>query len=64
MATAVRSNAEAVEDAHRILRSLIAERRRLHGQPDAAPLAEANRIAIQYWRGVIADKLGHERASR
>ena len=57
MTTVARSDGEIVEQAHRILHSLIAERQQLEGRADATELAEADRIAIGYWRGVIADKL-------
>jgi hypothetical protein len=57
VATVSRPEGEVVEQAHRILHSLIAERQQLQGRADATELAEANRIAIGYWRCVIADKL-------
>jgi hypothetical protein len=57
VATVSRPEGEIVEQAHRILHSLIAERQQLQGRADAAELAAANRIAIGYWRCVIADKL-------
>jgi hypothetical protein len=35
---------------HAILESLIGERKRLQHEPHAAPLMEANRMAISYWQ--------------
>lgn len=53
------TEAKVLEEAQRVLHSLIDERRQLRERSDSDPLAEANRLAIQYWRGVIEEKLRH-----
>jgi hypothetical protein len=57
MAIPAGSDTQLIEEAYRVLRSLITERQLLQRRPDGVAHAEANKIAIAYWRGVIDGKL-------
>lgn len=57
VATGQVSDADTVEQIHRIIHSLVDERRQLKARNEDAVLLEANRIAIEYWRVALARHL-------
>jgi hypothetical protein len=65
MAATATSEAERVEEIHRILHSLVEESRRLERSGES-PLLEANSLAIRYWRSELEERIrtGTRRGAR